>query len=255
MTVNSLSNQPRTCKESPGTISVGPHSSDTQIVGRFQRGDSTAFDFLYLRYRDRIYGVICSMISNREDALDITQDIFLKAYQALGNFKRASQFYSWLYRIAINCCIDHMRRQSKHGWLSDKPVSDEVFYHQPVHPAKGLENEEFRRLLHARAPSLDPQPTNRVSSALQRGACLESHRLSVGAIYRYSQSPSLSRTPHFALPTPLIFRIRALISSVLLQPIFLQFPLLIEDYNVKRGCRRLRTCTVTGNNAETNTNS
>ena len=111
MTMNSLNYQHRTCKESPSTISVGPHSSDTQIVDHFQAGDATAFDFLYLRYRSkkwiataieiphRIYGVICSMISNREDALDISQDVFLKAYQALGDFKRASQFYSWLYRI------------------------------------------------------------------------------------------------------------------------------------------------------------
>ena len=156
MTMNSLNYQHRTCKESSSTISVGPHSSDTQIVDRFQAGDSTVFDFLYLRYHDRIYGVICSMISNREDALDISQDVFLKAYQALGDFKRASQFYSWLYRIAINCCIDHMRRRSKHGVLSDKPVSDEVFYHQPAHPAKGLENEEFSRLLHAALPALTP---------------------------------------------------------------------------------------------------
>ena len=46
--------------------------------------------------------------------------------------------------------------QSKHAWLSDKPISEEVFYHQPVHPAKGLENEEFRRLLHAALPALTP---------------------------------------------------------------------------------------------------
>ena len=129
MTTNSLSNQPRACKESPGAISVGPHSSDTQIVDHFQRGDSTAFDFLYLRYYDRIYGVICSIISNREDALDISQDVFLKAYQALENFKRASQFYSWLYRIAINCCIDFMRRGAKRGMVSNDPISDHVFYH------------------------------------------------------------------------------------------------------------------------------
>ena len=49
-----------------------------------------------------------------------------------------------------------MRRQSKHSWLSDSPVSDEVFYHQPVHPVKALENEEFRRLLHAALPALTP---------------------------------------------------------------------------------------------------
>ena len=127
-------------------------SPDVRLVQRFQEGDSEVFNLLYLRYRDRIYGVICSMISNREDALNISQDVFLKAYQGLGNFKRVSQFYSWLYRIAINCCIDHIRRRSKHAWLRDKPISDE----EPAHPAKGLENEEFWRLLHAALPALTP---------------------------------------------------------------------------------------------------
>ena len=136
------------------SVEVG--SPDVQLIQRFQEGDLEVFNLLYRRHRDRIYGVICSIVSNPEDALDITQDVFLKAYQALGNFKRASQFYSWLYRIAINCCIDFMRRQSKHAWLSGKPVSDEVFFHQPIHPAKVLENEEFRHLLHAALPALTP---------------------------------------------------------------------------------------------------
>ena len=162
MTTNSFNYQHRTCKESPVTIAVGPQSSDIQIVHRFQRGDSTAFDFLYLRYHERIYGVICSMISNREDALDITQDIFLKAYQALVDFKRASQFYSWLYRIAINCCIDHMRRQSKHGVLTNVPVSDDVFYRHEVtrhlsSPSKAVELEEFGMFLHQAVLQLTPK--------------------------------------------------------------------------------------------------
>ena len=131
-------------------------SPDVRLVQRFQEGDSEVFNLLYLRYRDRIYGVICSMVSNREDALDISQDVFLKAYQGLGNFKRVSQFYSWLYRIAINCCIDHIRRRSKHDLLGNKPVSDEVFYQPSANPAKGLENEEFWRLLHAALPALTP---------------------------------------------------------------------------------------------------
>ena len=139
------------CPTLPDTV-----STDVQLIERFQAGNSEVFNLLYRRYRDRTYGVICSIISNPDDALDITQDVFLKAYQGLQNFKKASQFYSWLYRIAINCCIDHMRRRSKHGVLSDKPVSDEVFYHQPANPAKGLENEEFWRLLHAALPALTP---------------------------------------------------------------------------------------------------
>ena len=135
---------------------VDTDSTDIQLIERFQEGDARVFDMLYLRYQDRIYGVVRCVISNPDDALDISQDVFLKAYQGLQHFKKASQFYSWLYRIAINCCIDHMRRQSKHGVLSDKPVSDEVYYHQPVHPAKGLENEEFWRFLHATLPALTP---------------------------------------------------------------------------------------------------
>ena len=96
-------------------------SPDVQLIQRFQEGDSKVFNLLYRRYHDRIYGVICSMISNREDALDISQDVFLQAYQALGNFKGVSQFYSWLYRIAINCCIDFMRRGAKHRVLTNNP--------------------------------------------------------------------------------------------------------------------------------------
>ena len=99
----------------PASIATDP--PDIQLIQRFQAGDSGVFDLLYLRYHDRIYGVIRSIISNREDALDITQDVFLKAYQGLGNFKRTSQFYSWLYRITINRCIDFMRRRSKHSVL------------------------------------------------------------------------------------------------------------------------------------------
>ena len=162
MTTNSLSNQHRTCKESPSTVSVGPQSSDTQIVDHFQRGDSTVFHFLYLRYHDRIYGVICSMISNREDALDISQDVFLKAYQALGNFKRASQFYSWLYRIAINCCIDFMRRGAKHRVVSNNPVSDDVFYHHEAarhlsSPSNAVDYEEFCICLQRAVLQLTPK--------------------------------------------------------------------------------------------------
>ena len=142
--------------------SVAVDSPDVQLIQRFQAGDSEVFDLLYLRYRDRIYGVICSIISNREDALDITQDVFLKAYQGLGNFKRTSQFYSWIYRITINRCIDFMRRRSKHSVLCDNPVSDEEFYPLEAHrrsssPSKLVEREELRTYLHRAVVQLSPK--------------------------------------------------------------------------------------------------
>lgn len=91
-------------------MSTAIHSepADTVLIARFQSGESGVFDILYLRHYDRIHGVILSVVYNPEDALDITQEVFLKAYQGLVRFNRASQFYSWLYHIAINQCIDYM---------------------------------------------------------------------------------------------------------------------------------------------------
>lgn len=81
---------------------VDSELTDVQLIQRFQQGDSGVFDLLYRRYKHRIYGVIRTIILHREDALDLTQEVFLKAYQGLGSFKKTSQFYSWLYRITIN---------------------------------------------------------------------------------------------------------------------------------------------------------
>ncbi|MDE0300100.1 MAG: sigma-70 family RNA polymerase sigma factor [Candidatus Poribacteria bacterium] len=135
---------------------------DAQLVERFHEGDSEAFNLLYLRYRSRIHGVVRAIITNPEDALDVTQDVFLKAYQGLGNFKKASQFYSWLYRITINRCIDYMRHRSKHRVISDDPVSDDVFYgnvanRHPSAPSKAVENEEFYAYLRRAVMQLSPK--------------------------------------------------------------------------------------------------
>ena len=130
--------------------------TDTVLIARFQSGESGVFDILYLRHYDRIHGVILSVVYNPEDALDITQEVFLKAYQGLGRFNQASQFYSWLYRIAINQCIDFIRRQSKHSVLIDKPFCEETFHTNPVSPTAALERDEFYRQLHAALPALTP---------------------------------------------------------------------------------------------------
>ena len=129
---------------------------DSDLIVRFQSGESDVFDWLYLRHRDRIHGVILSVVCNSEDALDLTQEVFLKAYQGLANFKRASQFYSWLYRIAINRCIDHMRRQSARHVLSHEPFVDDEFCTRYFHPCVALEREEFHRHLHDALPALTP---------------------------------------------------------------------------------------------------
>ena len=133
---------------------------DSVLILRFQSGDPGIFHQLYLRHRDRIHGVILSVVCHPEDALDLTQEVFLKAYQRLNTFKHASQFYSWLYRIAINRCIDYMRRQSKHHVLIDEPFCEEMFYREPANPLASLERSEFYRQLHAALPALTPNQRN-----------------------------------------------------------------------------------------------
>ena len=129
---------------------------DSALIARFQSGDSGVFDLLYLRHRNRIHGVVLSMISNPDDALDITQEVFLKAYQGLERFKQASQFYSWLYRIAVNQCVDYMRRQSKHRVLINEPFCEETFYQDSIQPTAALEKDEFHCQLRTALQALTP---------------------------------------------------------------------------------------------------
>ena len=137
-------------------------SPDSHLIDRFQSGECSAFGLLYLRYHDCIHGVVLSVVSNPEDALDLTQDVFLKAYQSPHTFKRASQFYSWLYRIAINSCVDYMRRRPQRRTVSDSPISDDVFYHHESarhlpSPSKGLEHEESSMFLQRAVMELTPK--------------------------------------------------------------------------------------------------
>ena len=138
------------------SFSACRYTPDSILIARFQAGESGVFDLLYLRYRDRIEGVIRSIVADPDDALDLTQEVFLKAYQRLNTFKGASQFYSWLYRITINQCIDHMRRQSKHSVVIDDPFCEKSFCPAFDPPSAALEREEFHRQLDAALPASTP---------------------------------------------------------------------------------------------------
>ena len=87
--------------------------SDWELVQRSRTGDRDAFRELVERYRRRIAALAIGMLRNRDDALDIVQETFTKAYQNLDRFKGDAAFYTWVYRIAYNLCVDHQRRESK----------------------------------------------------------------------------------------------------------------------------------------------
>jgi RNA polymerase sigma-70 factor (ECF subfamily) len=97
-------------------------------VRRAQAGDLAAYDQLVGQFQERIYGLCYHMTSNHEDAHDLAQDAFVKAWQALRNFKGDSSFYTWIYRIAVNTCLNHLklrRNRTPHLSLNDLDVQPE----------------------------------------------------------------------------------------------------------------------------------
>ncbi len=106
--------------------------ADFEIVRAVQAGDVAAFDRLIGKYRERVYGIVYNMTSNREDAADLTQDAFIKAFQSIHRFGGQSSFFTWLYRIAVNSTLSHLRKSRLRSFFSletidsDEPVSKEV---------------------------------------------------------------------------------------------------------------------------------
>ncbi len=88
-------------------------SSETWLIERAQARDTEAFDQIVHRYADRLYNYVVRMLGNAQDAEDVVQEVFLRAYQALPSFDGRASLSTWLFRIATNLCIDHRRKQSR----------------------------------------------------------------------------------------------------------------------------------------------
>jgi RNA polymerase sigma factor (sigma-70 family) len=91
---------------------------EADLVRKARRGDLNAYDELVKRYQQRIYATIYHMTSNHEDANDLAQESFIKAFQALNTFKGGSTFYTWLYRIAVNKTINFLKQRKKRQHMS-----------------------------------------------------------------------------------------------------------------------------------------
>lgn len=90
-----------------------PDADDHELVAAAQAGDRRAFRELYQRYERKVYAVAYGFLRSQEDALDVVQEAFIKVHRYLPNFEGQSSFYTWLYRIVANLCIDHMRRSGR----------------------------------------------------------------------------------------------------------------------------------------------
>lgn len=100
--------------------------NDLQLVQQLQAGNQNAFEQLVLKYQKRIYNLAYKMIRDTEEAKDLAQDIFVKAYRGLKKFKAESSFYTWLYQIALNACINYTRSRRWKNLVSIFEVKEPV---------------------------------------------------------------------------------------------------------------------------------
>ncbi len=103
---------------------MGP--TDEELVEAAQAGDASAFNVLAQRWERRIRGAIYRVLGSEDDARDLAQEAFLKAYRALGSFKRQARFSSWLYQIALNLCRDRLRRRRGKVHVSLEEMDEET---------------------------------------------------------------------------------------------------------------------------------
>lgn len=134
-------------------MTVKDHSSadDPTLVRAAQRGDMVAFEELVARHRDKIYARAYSMMRNEEEAIDLSQEAWVKGWQRLKQFQGESSFGTWLTRIVINLCLDQLRKQKRQRTESIEAMTEEsggVERQMPVvttNPTAGLERGELRQ--------------------------------------------------------------------------------------------------------------
>lgn len=127
---------------------------DFRLVALAQKGDMGAFDKLVIRHRGKIYAMIRNMVKNDADAWDLSQDVFIKAWQALPRFEARARFSTWLYRISHNAVYDWVRRRKIE---SAGELNDEIFNREKIDSSAKT------------APSFVESPDNALSNTELRG--------------------------------------------------------------------------------------
>jgi RNA polymerase sigma-70 factor (ECF subfamily) len=102
--------------------------TDQQLVVRVQKGDKRAFDLLVLKYQYKVHAIVARFIRDSDEVKDVVQEAFIKAYRALPKFRGDSQFYTWLYRIAVNTAKNYLVARSRRPPSSDVDLEDAEYY-------------------------------------------------------------------------------------------------------------------------------
>ncbi|MBM4283760.1 MAG: sigma-70 family RNA polymerase sigma factor [Deltaproteobacteria bacterium] len=140
--------------------------TDPHLVDRAQQGDLPAFEELVKKYQKEIYGLACRLVLDLEEAKDLTQQAFLQAFIHIRDFRRQSQFRTWLFRIAINQCYNYLKNKKKYGEPTDfqeMPLPSEET------PDDTLVAEEERRRLYAALGRLPAKQRAVITLKLEQG--------------------------------------------------------------------------------------
>lgn len=132
----------------PPTVRDPSDAEDIQKVQAYLAGDSTAFEFLFDKYRERVFRIAFRFVRNKEDALDVAQEVFLRVAGSLSSFKTDSKFFTWLYRISVNRSIDFTRHKKSHPMQAMEP---EMLDSRP----RSTPNREHERSPHELAETKD----------------------------------------------------------------------------------------------------
>ncbi len=137
--------------------------ADLELVKRCQGGDTRSFDQLVTRYRGKVYGMCYHLVQNDQDAWDLAQETFIKAWKALPSFKGDSSFYTWIYRIAHNASYDWLRKKriQGDGEFNDeigRPVAAgaEAVPKEDVRPDEAMRNQELGQRIRDAIAQLSP---------------------------------------------------------------------------------------------------
>ena len=127
--------------------------SDIELVQEVRNGRRQAFTELMRRYQERVYWVARRIVGSHDDADDIVQETFVKAYLALGEFRGDSSFFTWIYRIAVNLSLNALRKRQVLNYLHESELLSRILP-SPDDPGKDLENSEIESALHRAVATL-----------------------------------------------------------------------------------------------------
>jgi RNA polymerase sigma-70 factor (ECF subfamily) len=147
------------------TSREGEAEAERALIRRAQRGDRSAFDALVRRYDQEVLRRTLRMVRSEEEAQDLYQEVFLKVYRSLGQFRLESRFSTWLYRVVTNVCFDHLRQQKSRSEVPARAGADgELDYAQALaddrpglNPEQALRAREISRRLEVALRQLSPR--------------------------------------------------------------------------------------------------